>query len=443
MNRKYDFKTAVRRLAVLLLAGIFSFPAAGCSAGGGTTIIPGSSVLPAPKKPVTEAPTKNADEIQITGVLSYVDTGGMVMRFVDIDTGTEYEVAYTGGTDIQSKYKTVIAASNMKLGEIYDITCDKSGKAQAVYGNPDAWERSGITGLAFDENSKKITAGSADFTYQSSAVILSDSERISIAQIVGQDEVTLRGIDRTVYSVNVDKGHGYIRFTGVDSFIGGYVSMGRHQLLGVTGGMLATAQEGTYTVELQRGGITAEKTVTVVRNQQTELDFSEYTTTAKKSGAVNFRVTPEDAVLSIDGVEVDYTQPVQLTYGTHKLVLKANHYVEYTETFTVNAPYFTKVIDLVSTSTASAQTKTGATTAANLTKGYTVSVTAPEGAALYVDSVYVGVIPCSFDKSAGSKTVTLTKNGFTTVSYTISIANASGNLTYAFPELVESAGPQP
>lgn len=438
MNFKDYLKRTGRRLTVLMLAGIMLTAGVGCGLGksSGSTITPGSSILPAPKKPVTEAPTKNADEIAITGVLTDVDTGNLKMRFIDIGTGTEYEVPYTGGTDIQSKYGTIIAASNMKLGEIYDITCDKSGRAQNIHGNASAWERSGITGLSFDESTKKITIGAATLSYDSSAVILSNSDRISIAQLVSQDEVTLRGIDNTVYSVNVDKGHGYITFTGIDSFVGGYVSLGRQQLLGVTDGMLATAQEGTFTVELQLGSLMAAKTITVARDEQISVDFSEYATVATKSGAVNFKVTPENAIMEIDGAEVDYSKPVPLKYGTHKLVLKVNHYEEYTETFTVDSPYQTKVIDMVSSGSTKASTKAGTT---DLTNGYTVNVTAPEGAALYVDSVYIGVIPCTFNKTAGNKTITLTRTGFSTVSYTIAIANASGNLTYAFPEM-EKAG---
>lgn len=439
MNIKNSLKRIGRRLTVLMLTGIMLVSVVGCGSGksGGSTITPGSSILPAPKKPVTDAPAKNANEIEITGVLTDVNTSDLKMHFMDIDTGTEYEVAYTGGTDIQSKYGTIIAASNMKPGEIYDITCDKSGRALNIHGNDRAWERSGITGLSFDESTKNITIGATTLTYNSSTVILSNSDRISIAQLVSQDEVTLRGIDKTVYSVNVDKGHGYITFTGVDSFLGGYVSLGRQQLLGVTSGMLATAQEGTVTVEMQLGSLMAAKTVTVARDEQISVDFSEYATAASKSGAVNFMVTPNNAVMEIDGAEVDYSKPVSLKYGTHKLVLKVNHYEEYTETFTVNSPYQTKVIDMVSSGSTKASTKAG-TTAADQTNGYTVNVTAPEGAALYVDSMYIGIIPCTFNKTAGNKTITLTRTGFSTVSYTIAIANASGNLTYAFPEMAKA-----
>ena len=99
--------------------------------------------------------------------------------------------------------------------------------------------------------------------------------------------------------------------------------------------------------------------------------------------------------------------------------------------------YQTKFIDMTFQTVASSKDNSH-TTAADLTKGYSVKITAPEGASLYVDSVYIGTIPCSFDKSSGKKTITVAKSGYTTTSYTILINNVAGNLTYAFPSLVET-----
>jgi activator of HSP90 ATPase len=190
--------------------------------------------------------------------------------------------------------------------------------------------------------------------------------------------------------------------------------------------------------------------VTVTRDESVTVDFSEYTASsaATQMGLVNFSVVPSSAVMTIDGVETDYSQPVTLSYGTHKIVLSAHNYEQYTETITVNQSYATKVIDMVSTSsTTSSSTTTSkttkassntATTPADLTDGYTVNITEPEGAALYVDSVYIGIVPCSFDKNSGNKTITLTQSGYDTVSYTIAIANTAGNLTYAFPAMQQT-----
>lgn len=436
-------------IAILMLLVIMT----GCTEKNNKSAIkPGSSILPVPTKAVTEMETKKAGEIDLTGILTYVNSSEFKMHFIDIDTGTEYEVAYTGGTDIQNKYGKIIAASVMRLGEIYDVTCNKSGKAVSIYGSSDAWERTGITDVEFDEDTRRVQFASTSYVYASYAAVLSNSNRINIAQIVSQDEVTLRGVGDTVYSINVDKGHGYINFKGVESFIGGYATIGTKQLFEVTNGMLTTTQEGTYTVELQKGSLIGTRTVTVVRDEPVTVDFSEFVTEASKQGSINFSVTPQNAIMTIDGVETDYSQPVSLSYGTHRIVLSANNYEKYIETITVNRPYETKVIDMTASSSTKAATKSSgstnkattgsankATTAKDLTDGYTVNITAPEGAALYVDSVYIGIVPCSFDKTYGNKTITLSQNGYSTVSYTIAIANVAGNLTYAFPAMTKSS----
>lgn len=447
MNLK---NTSKHKLIVVFLSLIMVFSMTSCGTKE-ATIVSGSSILPMPTKKVEEVTVPaNTNEVKFTGVLTYISTEDKAMHYVDIDTGSEYEVSYTGSTDIQDKYGQILAASSMKLGAIYDVTCNKTSKAQKIYGSNDTWEISGLTNFECDENDKKVTVGNKNYKYETYSTVLSNNNRIAMAQVVKQDEVTIRGKDSIIYSVTVDKGHGYIKFTGIDTFIDGYATIGRSQLLSVTSNMMVTAQEGTYSVELQKGGIVGAKTVTVERDKQVAVDFTEYTEEAEKTGAVNFMVTPENAVMTIDGMEVDYSQPIQLSYGTHSITLMANHYTTYTEDFVVNSDYQTKVIDMVSTTTAtttssttkasteSSTTKSSSTTvASNLTEGYTVSITEPKGASLYVDSAYIGEIPCSFDKKAGNRTITLSQSGYATVSYSISIANATGNLTYSFPDMVE------
>lgn len=425
------------RLIGLVLCMVMLVQLAGC--GGAkkkkNTIISGNDILPLPSKPITEATKTDNGEIKIKGVLSGIDTATMKMRFVETGTGVEYSVPYSGGTDIRSRYDTILMVKNMELGEIYDVECLASGTASSIKVDKNSWERTNAANVRIDEQTSKVEIGPSNYTYDENALFFSDGLRIPPAQIVKQDELTVRGIDGKVYSVVVEKGHGYIRFSGVDAFEGGYVTLGDDQLYGVTKDMLVTAKEGTYDVELQNGSVVATKSVTVARGTQITMDFSEYLPPATNMGAVNFKITPSNAVMTIDGKEVNYSAPVSLEYGSHRLKLVANHYTEYTETIVVNSPYQTKVIDMTATGTAQG------TTAADKTSGYTVKVTAPEGAALYVDSVYVGIIPCTFSKASGNKTITLSKSGYKTISYSISIANATGDLNYAFPAMVsESAG---
>lgn len=457
MNIKKYFKREIAFLLTIILAVSFSVGFIGCGKKKEAVITPGSSITPPPSKSVTELSVNNENEITMTGVLTYLNTDDLKMHYVDISSGTEYEVSYTGGTDIQNKYGKIKAAETMEPGEIYDVICDKNGKAKSIYGSKDAWERTGITGLTFDENSRRITLGSKEFIYESYSVVLSEAEKISIAQIVEQDEVTLRGVDNKVYSVNVDNGHGYLSLTGIDSFVGGYLTIGKNQLLGVGKNMLVTVPVGTHTISLQKGNLVGSKTVAISKDEVASLDFSECTTEAVRMGTIQFSVTPANAIMTIDGEKVDFSKPVSLAYGTHRVVLQANYYDTYIGTLVVAGDYTDIVIDMTPTSNSttkstsstnattksSSQTttsKTGAntpTTSTDLTAGYSVNVTTPEGATLYVDGVSKGTIPCSFEKSSGTKTITLSKEGYKTVSYTITINNTTGDVSYAFPDMVQ------
>ena len=421
-----------RIIAVCMLMVLIVSQTACTASNNSRAVIPGSSITPAPS--VAKEIKGDGETPTLTGVLTLRDSDTNRMRFVDITTGTEYEVPYSGGTDIQDAYGKIKAASTMDMGGIYDVYVDKKGKATKIYGNSNAWTRYDVSGITVDENSRKLSIGASNMVYESYTVVLSGDERISIAQLVDQDKLVIRGVGEKVYSVNVTSGHGYLKFTGVDSLVGGYVSIGNKQLLGVTSDMLVTAPVGTFTVDIRNGSLSASKTVTIAKDETTSVDFSEVQSAPVKTGAVNFSVTPKGAIMSIDGVEVDYSSPVSLSYGTHRVKLVANHYQEYSEIINVNSAYVTKVIDMTASGTSTS-------TAADNTSGYKVSITAPKGATLYVNSEYIGTVPCSFDKSSGKKTITLSQNGYNTVSYTISIANTAGDLTYAFPDMI-SGGTQ-
>lgn len=435
MKRMYNWIHILRQAAVIGMMLVLFLSQTACTASGskkGNAMVPGSSITPAPT--VNKDIKGDGENPTFTGVLSLQDFSGFKMRFVDINSGTEYEVPYSGGTDIQDAYGKVKAASTMDVGGIYDVYVDKKGKAAKIYGSSNSWVRYDVSGITVDESSRKISIGASNMVYESYTVVLSGYERISIAQLVDQDKMVIRGIGDKVYSVEVTDGHGYLKVTGTDALNGGYISIGNRQLLGITRDMLVTAPVGTFTVNVRNGSLSASKTVTISKDATTTVDFSEVQTDPVKTGAVNFSVTPSGAVMSIDGTEVDYSSPVSLTYGTHRIKLVANNYQEYSEIINVNSAYVTKVIDMTSSGTSTS-------TAADNTSGYKVSITAPKGAVLYVNSEYIGTVPCSFDKSSGKKTITLSQNGYNTVSYTISIANTAGDLTYAFPEMI-SGGTQ-
>ena len=70
-------------------------------------------------------------------------------------------------------------------------------------------------------------------------------------------------------------------------------------------------------------------------------------------------------------------------------------------------------------------------------KEHKITVSAPSGAAVYVDGTYKGVVPCDFTKMLGNVTLTLTKEGYETKSYSVQISDDSQNVTWSFPDLTK------
>ena len=310
--------SVVKRMAVIIMTAIMIICQTGCGTSGSNgAIVPGSSITPAKKKGNVTDIAKNSDNATLVGIVSSIDTTLKNIHFIDVETGTEYSVMYTGGTDIQDAYGKLKAATLIQPGEIYDVYCNKYGKATKIYGSKNAWSRTSVTDIELDESSKSVVIGQTTLNYRDYTVVTSGGNLISIAQIVKEDELTLRGIDDKLYSISVDNGHGYLELTGIDAFVGGYVTLGSSLLYGVTQDMMLTVGVGTYDVELQSADMTATKKVTIKKDATSTLDFSEYKQLSAKKGAINFSVTPENAIMAIDGSEVDYSKPVSLTYGSH------------------------------------------------------------------------------------------------------------------------------
>lgn len=467
-NRKSgNCKKTCRTAGAVVLAIVMSFSLAACqfSKKDKSAITPGSAILPIASKAQEESGQEvNYDEIRLTGVLTYINTDSKKMHYMDVSSGNEYEVAFSGGSDIRSRYDTIITTAKLQLGTIYDVICNKDGWAVSIKESSDAWKISEITGFTADENEQVATVKSKTYKYAKNAVVLSGTDRIIPSEIMKSDVVTVCGIDRTVYSVSVDRGHGYLKLTGIDDFIGGYVDVGTTLVTVISKDMLITVPEGEYKVMVENMSrtLSGSKTVKIEKDTDVTLDFSEYRTEAVKSGLVEFSVTPAGAVMYIDGTQVAYDEPISLEYGRHTVILKANQYLSYEEVFYVKQSYEKKIIDMsiskstASTKSSSASWQTSASTKSNgasqqssgssdsgivngtvknLTQGYYVNIKGPQGAAVYVNNSYVGIAPVSVDKKAGTMVIALTQAGRQTTSYSVEIPNATGDINYTFPEL--------
>ena len=193
--------------------------------------------------------------------------------------------------------------------------------------------------------------------------------------------------------------------------------------------------EGNYQVNISNKGGGGIKSVTINRNQETTLDIGDLEIPEPQYGMVLFSLSPSSAELYIDGEKVDPSGPVDLIYGIHQLIARAEGYQSVTQYIRV-AQESAGINVVLEHNESEEEEESKESPEDTLTDYYKVYVNAPEGVEVYVDGNYVGISPCSFRKNAGVRVITLRKSYYETRSYTVQVDDEEKDMSLSFADLV-------
>lgn len=396
---------------------------------------------------------KNAEEATIT--------------FQNMQLGKQYTLTYNGATKISDKYDESMSMAQIMEGDIVDITFLKEKKRlNSIRLSGESWQLTDISRYDINELKKQMVIADNIYKITDDTVIVSSGKQAEVMDINAVDVLKVSGVDYNIYSIVVDKGHGYLRLTNDEYFLGGWIEVGQSVIQEVTEDMLLVVPEGTYDVQISNKGNSGTKRVVINRNEEVELDVGDLKGEDPKFGTVLFTVSPGDAEVYLDGEKADISQAVTLEYGIHQMIVKAEGYDTITQYIKVGQE--AAGIDVTmeksdgeeetgeeesvgsseaeSSSTSSSgqssvsgNSSSGTTSTETSTTGtYKVYLDSPAGVEAYLDGNYVGIVPCSFKKTSGSHVVTLRMTGYLTRSYTIQLDEEKKDVNYSFNELEKS-----
>lgn len=370
----------------------------------------------------------------------------------NIPTGKNYTLRYDGTTHIRDKHGEAMSMEQIQPGNVVDVTFLKSRKAlRTLTLAPEVWTNTVEGNYTINQNGRGITVGKDQYQLADNVMVVSEGGQISLEDINTCDSLYLQGIDRTIYSITIEKGHGYLRLANEEYFIGGWIEVGQALVRPVEEEMLLVVPEGSYQVLISNHGTAGVKNITVERGQEVTLDVGDLKGEEIKRGSVIFALNPVTASVYIDGDKVDTEKAVEMDYGIHQMIVRAEGYKTITQYVKVGQPYATLDIELeqeeseegVSGNTLSGNTLSGNTAGeipegsavVNATGGYHINITAPEGAEVYYDGNYAGTVPVSLKKEEGLHVVTLRKSGCQTRSFTMQVDAEAKDISWAFSEL--------
>ena len=378
-----------------------------------------------------------------TAVIRDINQSKETITFYNLVKERSYTLNFDGTTGLYDKYGSSISMEQMAEGDIVDIRFLKSKKMLASMKKSDSsFTLDDVTKFSIDDKTKEITVGENTYRIISDLLVFSKGKQVEIMDINQVDTLKLQGIDRTVYSVSVEKGHGYLRLKNDEYFLGGWIEVGQEIIRPIEEGMLLVVPEGKYDVLLSAKGISGTKKVTVKRDKETELDLGDLKKeTVKKYGNLIIAVSPDTAEVYIDGQAVDISAPVEAEYGIHQLMARAEGYQTVTKYIKVGQESATiEVVMEKETEETVSGNKPSASVSDNdiaSTTGGKLTIDAPSDVEVYVDGSYIGITPVAFTKTAGIHVITLRASGYETKSYTINIENTDTNESMSFSALVK------
>lgn len=428
------------RAVFLVLMVLMIMTATACSVKGQHSTVGNQTASEAP------------DTRSMIGVVTVLDTKSGKMTLRELETDVDSILTYNATAMITDRYDKEVSGDTLEVGQIIEATY-RTGDAQLVSASvpDDVWEYREVGKFSFRKDENMMKLAGKKYQYSERTFVTSGEETLEMIELNRHDKLTVRGIGISVYSIVRTEGHGYIRLANYRDFLGGMVEVGNQIILPVTENMLITAAEGVYRLTLCKGVAVTTKTITVKRDEELLVDFSDYVPAVKNIGTITFAIEPEGADLYINGTAVDYSEPVALNYGEYQITVEMTGYDTYTGVLDVEDASETINIDLIeeeasvgeeATATPAAtgeeddESSDSDSTTKQIDSDHTISVSAPKGVEVYLDNVYKGLAPCKFTKVIGSQTITLSKAGYVTKSYAVDILDDDENVTLSFSELV-------
>ena len=378
-----------------------------------------------------------------TALIKRIDKQNKTIVFYNLVRQKNYTLNFDGTTSLYDKYGSALSMDQIKPGDIVTIRFLKEKKALAFLQKSDeVFVLEDVTNFTINEKKQKMIIGDKSYQLEDNLFVYSDGEQVEIMDINQVDTLRVQGIGHTIYSVCIDKGHGYLRLKNDEYFWGGWIEVGNSVIQKIKEDMLLVVPEGKYDILFTNNGMTGSKRVTIHRDKEMELDIGDIKKEEdqKQYGNLIFVVSPDGASVFIDGKEIDISLPVKVEYGIHQLMAKAEGYQTVLQYIKVGQENATIQIELEEDDGDSISSNTTSSTNENDTVSTTsgkITIDAPANVEVYMDGTYVGMAPCSFKKTSGVHVITLRKDGYVTKSYTINISNTETNENMSFSALVK------
>ena len=270
-------------------------------------------------------------------IVSDINSANETIRVYNYSTGVQYQYYYGLTTGFFDKYGNHMSVSDIHQGDVVDISgADSDGKAKRIQKSDKVWTNDTVTNFSVDKDKSMFKIGGSSYRLGERTMIFSGSDVIDTDSLTAQDKLAVVGIDKNIVSISVTTGHGTLQLSNTSLFEGSFLQLGDRIFAEITKDMSLDVPEGSYTLAVANNGWGGSTDIEIKRGETTKVNLNDLKGEGPKKSSILFEVDVQGAKIYVDGSEIDYTSPVEITYGKHTLKVTADGYDTWTRTLCVN-----------------------------------------------------------------------------------------------------------
>ncbi len=272
-------------------------------------------------------------------IVENLDMNDETISLYSLDEDKQIRYNYNMTTRFLDKFGTNSVWASFTNGTVVTIGdfLPASGALASVQKSGDVWIFDDISKYKLEADRNLITIDGKNYKITDKTKVYSDNLKIQASDIGEDDIITVVGQDKEVISIAVTTGHGYFKLINTSLFDGSMIFIGKKIVSTVYGEELIEVPEGTYNVTVANNGWGGSGEYSVARNATTVIDLEELKGEGPSFCLLTFLVTVPDTYVFLDGKQVDVTEPQNVQYGSHKLVVQCEGYTSWNKTLVVNS----------------------------------------------------------------------------------------------------------
>ena len=270
-------------------------------------------------------------------ILLYTNLDTKKVFLESIETGKQEEFSYNGGTYVYNRYGSSSVMSQLEAGTAVQVTYTDKNLLTEIRETTEIFVYDDVSNFKIDTDKQIVMIADSKYYYDEALKVFSDTGLISINELKTGDSICIRGQGKEILTMSIKKGHGTVRLKNTEVFEGGMVTIGNVLAKEITADMVVEVPEGSYTLSVANDGYGGSKEIKISRFEELVIDLNELKGQGPEYCKMKITVMPAEAIVTLNGKEVDDSQLIELRYGSYRLSAKAEGYADWSKILVVSS----------------------------------------------------------------------------------------------------------